>query len=342
MQSHLVKFTEYIVLAMLKNKFPLDLQKVSKKYADADLTTKEAADGEVVAVHRVLMAQVSPKLGELFEESNQRKGEPIVVRNVRFQILSAIVDFVYSGQINLERRGPEFIEDFIDGLNLMKIDVTEKASTKLAEELRKSKELVKELRELERKLEILKRKNNLEKRREMEEKGRKRPRNEDISDENLNKKKCEPCNPTASKTNEKSGDGVPTSTSSPSKPAQSEFKESRRVESMDGGRRRCKEEVKVKRERQESWEPSDVEENFDLRSVLHEKQKQEAEVKRRESSWHRAQQQEKGSYHDGGGEGRWEFGRYSYTKWLKWNFEPRRIPEPDPNWPQQMQVPIVG
>ena len=203
----MLKFTENILLAMLKNKFPLDLQKVSKKYADAHLTTKEAADGEVVAVHRVLMAQVSPKLGELFEESNQRKGEPIVVRNVRFQILSAIVDFVYSGHINLERKGPEFIEDFIDGLNLMKIDVTEKASTKLAEELRKSKELVKELRELERRLEILKRKNNLEK-----EKGRKRPRNEDISDENLNKKKCEPCNPTASKTNEKSGDGVPTST----------------------------------------------------------------------------------------------------------------------------------
>merc|ERR550519_396079 len=215
----------------------------------------------------------------------------------------------------------------------MKIDVTEKASTKLAEELRKSKELVKELRELEKRLEILKRKNNLEK-------GRKRPRNEDISDENLNKKKCEPCNPTASKTNEKSGDGVPTSTSSPSKPAKSEFKESRREESEAVGGRRCKEEVKVKRERQESWEPSDVEENFDLRSVLHEKQKQEAEVKRSESSWHRAQQQEKGSYHDGGGEGRWEFGRHSYTKWPKWNFEPRRIPEPDPNWPQQMQVKI--
>mgnify|MGYP003329373604 CR=1 FL=1 len=103
---------------MLKNKFPLDLQRVSKKYADAQLTTKEAADGEVLSVHRVLMAGLSPKLGELFEENGRKNGECIVVRNVRFQVLSAIVDFVYCGQIDVELKGAEFIEDFMDGLNI--------------------------------------------------------------------------------------------------------------------------------------------------------------------------------------------------------------------------------
>merc|ERR1712126_552298 len=28
------------------------------------------------------------------------------------------------------------------------------------------------------------------------------------------------------------------------------------------------------------------------------------------------------------------------NRWLVWNFDPRRNPEPDPNWPRQMQVKI--
>merc|ERR1719234_1471096 len=118
------------------------------------------------------MANLSPKLGELFEESRDRRGERIVVRNVRFEILSAIVDFVYTGQIDVEHKGAEFIEDFMDGLNMLKIEIGEKASRKLGEELRRSKDLrkvkkgkeledAKELRELERKLEMLKKKNDM-------------------------------------------------------------------------------------------------------------------------------------------------------------------------------------
>ena len=273
---------------MLKNKFPLDLQRVSKKYADAYLTTKEATDDEVLSVHRVLMANLSSKLGELFEENRSRKDERIVVRNVRFEILSAIVDFVYTGQIDVEHKGAEFIEDFMDGLNMLKIEIGEKASRKLAEELRKSKESekvrkakeiedAKELRELERKLEMLKKRNDLA------EMGRKRIASDD---ENLNKKKYMWDKVTAlraSKTTEMSGDGMTSVPSSHLKPDYRELKESRRNRSVENGRRRSRDGVKVKQERQESWEPSDAEESCDIRSVQHDKQKQEAKDKTRGS-----------------------------------------------------------
>jgi len=377
---------------MLKNKFPLDLQRVSKKYADAYLTTKEAADDEVLSVHRVLLASLSPKLGELFEETESKKGERIVVRNVRFEVLSAIVDFVYSGQIDVELKGAEFIEDFKDGLNMLKIEIGEKASGKLGEELKKLKEAeklrkakaiedAKELRKLEKKLEMLRKQNDLV------EMGRKRSGSDDTSDENLNKKKPlagEMTAHKASKTKETSGAGMKTSPSSCS-----------RIEE----RIRCKGEATVKQERQESWEPSDLEESYGIRSVLHEKQKQEIQAKERESSssskrsvskmrlrtesretrdknrdmaavaaWESAAARLRSAHdsrdmrsyepqsRDSGRYSRSDFGEYGRErnmwekrgredgergqKWLKWNFEPRRNPEPDPNWPRQMQAKI--
>ena len=107
MQSFLFYPLE-LLPAMLRNRFPLDLQRVSKKYSDAFLTTKDASDDQVLAVHRVLMASLSPKLGELFE-GGKKKGGTVVVRNIRFEVLSAIVGFVYSGQIVVENKGAEFI-----------------------------------------------------------------------------------------------------------------------------------------------------------------------------------------------------------------------------------------
>ena len=397
---------------MLKNKFPLDLQKVSKKYADAYLTTKEAADDEVLSVHRVLMATLSPKLRELFGENESEKR--IVVRNVRFDVLSAIVNFVYSGQIDVEHKGAEFIEDFMDGLNMLKIEIGEKACGKLGEELKKTKEAEKlrktkamedskELRELEKKLEMLRKQNDLA------EMGRKRSRSDDVSDENLNQKKPmagDMSADRASKTKDTSGSGMKTSPNSRSKPDSSKR----------GERRRCNEETMVKQERQESWEPSDVEESCDIRTTLHEKQKKEAHANKRGSSsskrsvskmksfstwesaagnlaasrlrsesremrdksrdmaalsgWESAAamlrtepySKERRSYeHKSRGGGRdsrsdygnckernvWEKrgkedGERGHNRWLSWNFDPRRSPEPDPNWPQQLQVIIIG
>merc|ERR1719430_2245842 len=223
-------------------------------------------------VHRVLMASLSPKLKELFEETESKKGERIVVRNVRFEVLSAIVDFVYCGQIDFELKGAEFIEDFMDGLNMLKIEIGEKASGKLGEELKKSREAEKlrkakaiedskELRELEKKLEMLRKQNDLA------EMGKKRSGTNDLSDENLNKKKPLAGDMTAdramvdemtphrgSKTKETSGVEM---TSSPSNCSNQD--QLRREERM-----RCKGEATVKQERQESWEPSDLEESSDI------------------------------------------------------------------------------
>ena len=88
---------------MLRNRFPLDLQRVSKKYSDAFLTTKDASDDQVLAVHRVLMASLSPKLGELFE-GGKKKGGRVVVRNIRFEVLSAIIGFVIVVRLLLKTR----------------------------------------------------------------------------------------------------------------------------------------------------------------------------------------------------------------------------------------------
>jgi len=342
---------------MLRNRFPLDLQRVSKKYSDAFLTTKDASDDQVLAVHRVLMASLSPKLGELFE-GGKKKGGTVVVRNIRFEVLSAIVGFVYSGQIVVENKGAEFIEDLVDGLNMLKIDVGEKAQKKIKLELKIAKEAKKvkgsktseakeaedarELRELEAKLAILKRKNDLA------EMGRKRSARCDMNDENLNKKR-------------RSSDDSPSRRELQSKDGATSHdysKESPR----DHGRKSVKkkeEEIKLKHERQRSSEHS--EESCDIRGSSHKKQKRDLAEKKRASSWHKdgdrgssrrshdereparkSRSDESGLDRESRKRGRdnKREGSNVGRRWISWNFAPMINPGPDPNWPSQAQVKI--
>ena len=340
---------------MLRNRFPLDLQRVSKKYSDAFLTTKDASDDQVLAVHRVLMASLSPKLGELFE-GGKKKGGRVVVRNIRFEVLSAIIGFVYSGQIVVENKGAEFIEDLVDGLNMLKIDVGEKAQKKIKHELKIAKEAKKvkeskaseskeaedarELRELEAKLAMLKRKNDLA------EMGRKRSSRCDMNDENLNKKR-------------RSSDDSPSRRELQSKDGATSPHSRSKESTRDHGRKRVKqeeEEIKSRHERHRSSEHSD--ESCDIRGALQKKQKRDME-KRRASSWHKddarggsrrsheereparksrsdesgldreSRKRGRDNKREGGNEGR---------KWISWNFAPIINPGPDPNWPSQAQV----
>jgi len=338
---------------MLRNRFPLDLQRVSKKYSDAFLTTKDASDDQVLAVHRVLMASLSPKLGELFE-GGKKKGGRVVVRNIRFEVLSAIIGFVYSGQIVVENKGAEFIEDLVDGLNMLKIDVGEKAQKKIKLELKIAKEAKKvkesktseskeaedarELRELEAKLAMLKRKNDLA------EMGRKRSARCDMNDENLNKKR-------------RSSDDSPSWRELQSKDGATSHdysKESPR----DHGRKSVKKkegEIKLKNERQRSSEHT--EESCDIRGALHKKQKHDLAEKKRASSWHKdddrrgsrrshdereparkSRSDESGLDKDSRKRGRDH--KREGSKWISWNFAPIINPGPDPNWPSQAQVKI--
>ena len=195
------------------------------------------------------------------------------------------------------------------------------------------------------------------------------------------------------------------SPSSRSKPDQPRREERRR---SNGG-------ATMKQERQESWEPSDVEESCDIRSALHEKQRQEARAKKRGSSssskrsvskmrhfstwesaagnlaasrWRTESREMRDKSRDLAAVAAWESAaarlriapgskdrrsyepqsrdsrRYSRSdyggdygqernmwekrgredgersghRWVRWNFEPRGNPAPDPNWPRQMQV----
>merc|ERR1711934_1074785 len=162
---------------------------------------------------------------------------------------------------------------------------------KLGEELKKSKEAekmrkaksiedAKELRELEKKLEMLRKQNDLA------EMGRKRSGTNDLSDENLNKKKplagdmtadramADEMNPHRAPKTKESGAGM---TSSPSNCSNQD--QLRRDERM-----RCTGEAMMKQERQESWEPSDLEESSDIRSTQHEKPKEKVQAKKGGSS----------------------------------------------------------
>ena len=122
----------------IRNKFEFDPRDLSDKYADAMLTTKEATGEEVIKVHRVFLAALSNKFESLFDESKSRH-ELIVVRNISFKILSDIVKFLYTGKAILADKGKEYIEDFRDGLNMLKIDISDKADSKISEELKEVK-----------------------------------------------------------------------------------------------------------------------------------------------------------------------------------------------------------
>merc|ERR1712013_329050 len=296
------------------------------------------------------------KLGELFE-GGKKKGGRVVVRNIRFEVLSAIIGFVYSGQIVVENKGAEFIEDLVDGLNMLKIDVGEKAQKKIKLELKIAKEAKKvkesktseakeaedarELRELEAKLAMLKRKNDLAEMR------RKRSARCDIKDENLNKKR-------------RSSDDSPSRRELQSKDGATSHdysKESPR----DHGRKSVKkeEEIKLKHERQRSSEHS--EESCDIRGSSQKKQKRDLAEKKRASSWHKddarggsrrshdereparkSRSDESGLDGDSrkrGRDNKREGGNVG-RRWISWNFAPIINPAPDPNWPSQAQVKI--
>ena len=119
----------------IRNKFEFDPRDLSEKYADAILTTKEATGEQVIQVHRVFLAALSNKFESLFDESKSRH-ELIVVRNMSFEILSDIIKFLYTGKAVLADKAKEYIEDFRDGLNMLKIDISEKADSRISEELK--------------------------------------------------------------------------------------------------------------------------------------------------------------------------------------------------------------
>jgi hypothetical protein len=123
----------------IKNVFEFDPRDLAEKYTDAKLTTQEVRGKQILRVHRVFLAALSSKLEGLFDEVKS-VNDLIVVRNISFDALSTIINFIYTGKVTLSDRTPEFVEDFRDGLNMLKIGVSDKAEKRISEELKEMKQ----------------------------------------------------------------------------------------------------------------------------------------------------------------------------------------------------------
>jgi len=95
------------------------------KYCDVSLSTQDgvAAGRQPITAHRVVLAAVSDKLEKLVDDAGEGAG-PVVVRNVKFEVLSKIVEYIYSGRVQLGDSDAEK-EDFEDGLDMLRVKVKE-------------------------------------------------------------------------------------------------------------------------------------------------------------------------------------------------------------------------
>jgi len=102
-------------MRVLQHKFCFSGHLCQSLHPDLFLTTMDGG-GEVVPAHRVVMAAVSDKLATLC-----REGGRVVVRNINFQLLKKVVQFVYSG--NIEMDNIEDVEDLRDGMDMLKVKI---------------------------------------------------------------------------------------------------------------------------------------------------------------------------------------------------------------------------
>jgi len=102
------------------------------KYCDTKLTTKDSRGGGFISAHRAILAAVSKKLEKTFDD-NLDSVEPIVIKNVDFDVLEKIIHYVYAGYANFAGDEVDY-EDFCDGMATLKIDVGDECKTSLVVE----------------------------------------------------------------------------------------------------------------------------------------------------------------------------------------------------------------
>jgi len=136
-------------MKMIKFKFEVDPRKLDpSKYCDVTLTTKDAGDFQKIRAHKIVLAALSPKLAALFNEATDQCVVPLVVRNISFRTLDLVIRFLYTGKVFLADKSSDVIEDFRDGLDMLKIDINEKNMKKISEELRAVREIESKQEEL--------------------------------------------------------------------------------------------------------------------------------------------------------------------------------------------------
>jgi len=125
-------------MRIIKVQFEVSSKELPTEYFDVGLRCQD--NNEVIRGHKVFLAAVSPRLEELFDEHGEGD-EAIVIRNIRFEVLSYIIRFVYTGKIDVRDQTPEFVEDFRDGMNMLRITLCDKAEKKITVELKELKKL---------------------------------------------------------------------------------------------------------------------------------------------------------------------------------------------------------
>ena len=105
-------------MRIIKVQFEVNSKELPTEYFDVGLRCQD--NNEMIRGHKVFLAAVSPRLEELFDEHGEGD-EAVVVRNIRFEVLSSIIRFVYTGKIDVRDQTPEFVEDFRDGMNMLRI-----------------------------------------------------------------------------------------------------------------------------------------------------------------------------------------------------------------------------
>ena len=125
-------------MRIIKVQFEVNSKELPTEYFDVGLRCQD--NNEVIRGHKVFLAAVSPRLEELFDEHGEGD-EAVVVRNIRFEVLSSIIRFVYTGKIDVRDQTPEFVEDFRDGMNMLRITLCDKAEKKITMELKELKKL---------------------------------------------------------------------------------------------------------------------------------------------------------------------------------------------------------
>jgi len=100
----------------LHHKFDFAGQLRQTVFPDLLLTTTNAGQGDFIPAHRVVLSAVSTKLHSLCKE-----GGKVVIRNIEYQVLEHVVEFIYTGSIKIKNQ--EDVDNLRDGLDMLKVNI---------------------------------------------------------------------------------------------------------------------------------------------------------------------------------------------------------------------------
>jgi len=100
----------------LQHKFDFPGQLSQTVFPDLLLTTTTAGQGDFIPAHRVVLSAVSTKLHSMCKE-----GGKVVIRNIEYQVLENVVEFIYKGSIQIKDQ--ENVENLRDGLDMLKVNI---------------------------------------------------------------------------------------------------------------------------------------------------------------------------------------------------------------------------